>query len=119
FAEHVEGMYHISCEFFHDEHCRVDDQEVATHLFRITQEAVNNAVRHGCATSIRLRMSLSPSTQVLEILDNGCGLLPGATVTGLGLRSMRYRADLIGASMDVSALPEGGTRVVISMPIEL
>lgn len=120
FAGHVEGMYQVTCVFHHDENCRIDDHETTIHLFRITQEAVNNAVRHGGATHIILRLSCTPSARELEILDDGCGLPPVSTAPagGLGLRSMRYRADSIGASMSISARTEGGTQVLISLPIE-
>lgn len=120
FAGHAEAMYRINCVFSCDRHYLNEDQEVAIQLFRITQEAVNNAVKHGRATRILLRMSGTRSLQTLEILDNGCGLDSGVMLrsTGLGLRSMRYRAEMIGATLDISARSEGGTRVAISMPIK-
>jgi signal transduction histidine kinase len=74
FADHVEAIYHVECELSARGSWLVEEQEVATHLFRITQEAVNNAIKHGRATRTILRMSHLPSSQVLEILDNGCGL---------------------------------------------
>jgi nitrate/nitrite-specific signal transduction histidine kinase len=63
FADHVEAIYHVECELSADESWLVEEQE-----------AVNNAIKHGRATRTILRMSHLPSSQVLEILDNGCGL---------------------------------------------
>jgi len=56
---------------------------------------------------------------VLEISDNGCGLDAEimASPVGLGMRSMRYRAELIGASLDILSRPESGTQIKISMPL--
>lgn len=120
FTVHVEEMYSVSCLFFSDKNFQLASQEVATHLFRITQEAVNNAIRHGQATQIILRMSLLPFSQVFEILDNGRGLdINNANLAkGLGMRSMRYRTDLIGAALDISARAGGGTQVAIRMPFK-
>ncbi|MGB8516393.1 MAG: sensor histidine kinase [Gallionella sp.] len=117
FAVHVETVYSVRCVFSADKNCRMDDQEVAVHLFRITQEAVNNAIRHGHATHIDLRMSCSPYALVMEISDNGVGfdsklVAPNA---GLGLRSMRYRADLIGATLQIASRREGGTHITIQL----
>lgn len=120
FADHVEEIYSVTCDFFSDENLQAMNQETSVHLFRITQEAVSNAVKHGHATHIILRRSFMPSSQVLEILDNGCGLDTKIPIqaNGLGVRSMRYRADLIGAVLDVSSRTEGGTQVSIRMPIK-
>lgn len=119
FAKHVEGMYSVNCSFSVANGFMIDDQEVAIHLFRIAQEATNNAIKHGHATSIRLRLFQAGSSKNMEILDNGCGfnaneIVPGA---GLGIRSMYYRADMIGASIVISTHQDGGTRVLIGIPI--
>jgi len=120
FADHVEETYRIKCDYSSDQGCEVDDHEVAIHLFRITQEAVNNAVKHGHANCILLRMSLLPTARTLSIFDNGCGMDIQITTsqTGLGLRSMRHRAEMIGATMVISARLGGGTQVVIGLPGE-
>lgn len=117
FAEHIEIMYSVNCYFDHDPDYHVEDHEVAVHLFRIVQEAVSNAIKHGYASHIILRVSAKPEAQILEIIDNGQGMNVGALVSGVGLRSMRFRADLIGAKLDVLDRKGGGTRVVITCAI--
>jgi signal transduction histidine kinase len=120
FAGFVEGIYQIECDLFCQPGCRVDDPEVAINVFRITQEAVTNAVKHGRAEQIMLRLTTSPSNRVLvEILDDGCGIANAVTTEGfgLGMRTMRYRAELIGASLEVAARSSGGTRVAVSFPV--
>jgi signal transduction histidine kinase len=119
FAGYVEGIYRIECDFFCQSGCRVDDPEVAINVFRITQEAVTNAVKHGHAGQIMLRVTTSPTDRVLvEILDDGCGIADAAATedSGLGMRTMRYRAELIGASLEIAARNCGGTRVAVSLP---
>jgi signal transduction histidine kinase len=119
FAGYVEGIYQIECDFSCETGCGIDDPDIAINIFRITQEAVSNAVKHGRATHVELRIGVSPSNRAqVEILDDGCGIadaniLEGA---GLGMRTMRYRAELIGASLEVGRRIVGGTRVAVSMP---
>ncbi len=119
FAGYVEGIYQVECDFYCDPDCQIDDPEVAINLFRITQEAVTNAVKHGHAKHIVLRLTSSQSDRMLvEILDDGCGIAAADRTggSGLGMRSMRYRAELIGAAIEVAARNGNGTRVAVSLP---
>jgi len=86
--------------------------ELETQLFRIAQESVSNALRHADAAEIRIEYVCDGAQSRLEVLDDGQGI-PDARHRrdGLGLRSMRYRAGLIGATLDVARRPDGGTRV--------
>jgi PAS domain S-box-containing protein len=83
----------------------------AIHLFRIAQEAVHNAVRHGRAKKITITLRERAEETALEILDDGAGISDEGLirVNGMGLPSMRYRARLIGATLDVRRHPDGGT----------
>lgn len=120
FAGYVEGIYQIDCEFFCQPGCQIDGPDVAINLFRITQEAVTNAVKHGHAKHIDLRISTSPSDRmIVEILDDGSGITDTSAKegSGLGMRTMRYRAELIGAALEVSARNGGGTRVAVTLPV--
>ena len=119
FAAYVEGIYRIECDLFCQAGCTIDDPEVAINVFRIVQEAVANAVKHGHAEQILLRLtSASDDSVVVEVLDNGCGITDARVLEnpGLGMRTMRYRAELIDASLEISANGSGGTRVAISLP---
>lgn len=89
----------------------------ALQLYRIAQEALTNVLRHAGAT--RLDVSLADTTAGLRlrIADNGCGLpANSADERGLGLRSMEYRASLMGATLEVVRRPQGGTAVVVTLP---
>jgi signal transduction histidine kinase len=95
----------------------VADCETATHLFRIAQEAVSNAVRHGHAAAISIRLAKDKGELTLTVNDNGLGIRSDSgSSPGMGLRSMRYRADLMNGTIEVSALPEGGTCVHCRIP---
>ena len=90
---------------------------VADHLYRIAQEALSNALRHSHAHSITVRFAVEPELVRLEICDDGDGMrLPGTRLRGLGLRTMRYRADVIGARLQIERSGTAGTCVVCDCP---
>jgi len=93
--------------------------ELANHLYRIAQEAVRNAVRHGKARTIRLHLSIARAKVSLAITDDGIGLPESAKdATGMGLKIMRYRARMLGGEVHFERVEPSGTRVVCECPIE-
>ncbi|MGD1001125.1 MAG: PAS domain S-box protein [Candidatus Brocadiia bacterium] len=111
-AVSTEKIFGIPCEFRCETPASVADSAVATHLFYITQEAVNNAVKHSRAGTITVSLSGGPDGISVRIKDDGVGM-PERTdeSNGLGLRTMRYRADAIGAFLDIRSVPPRGTIV--------
>jgi PAS domain S-box-containing protein len=94
------------------------DPGVALHLYRIAQEAVSNAIRHGRAKKIAISLLARKASIVLRIRDNGCGIpVPLLHHSGIGLRTMRYRADVIGATIVLRPGRAGGTEVECVLPI--
>lgn len=91
------------------------DRDVTQHLYHIAQEAVTNGIRHGAPSRVDLRLTVRPRTIALDVRDDGSGL-PSNPVEGLGLRTMRQRAALLGAVLRVRAGPEGGTVVSCVVP---
>lgn len=88
------------------------DEDVAVHLYRIAQEAINNAIKHAQAANIRVELRNADHIIVLSVHDDGIGLAPPAEKAGgLGVHIMRYRAGIIGASLSVAAAAGGGTLV--------
>lgn len=79
------------------------DDEVTIHIYRIVQEALNNAIRHGKATRIAVRLARLRGRVVLTISDNGVGFPEKPNRKGMGLNIMEYRAASIGASFAVSS----------------
>ena len=87
------------------------------HIYRIVQEALSNAVRHGHARAVSIRLASSEGRFVLDVIDDGCGIdQDSMPSSGLGLRSMNYRAQAIGGTLSIKRTPEGGTRVRLSCP---
>jgi PAS domain S-box-containing protein len=92
------------------------DHATATQLFRIAQEAVSNALRHGHARHIRLTLLTEPNGLRLRINDDGIGIRTGPDQSdGLGLRIMQYRAGAIGADLQISSSQAGGTVVTCTL----
>jgi signal transduction histidine kinase len=92
----------------------VDSPEVSMHLYRIAQEAVANAIRHAGASKISIRLTpLSDDRVELRVEDNGEGIKQAASYqgNGMGLRTMHYRAEAIGGSLETGRCATGGTFV--------
>ena len=86
--------------------------------YRIAVEAVTNAVRHAGATTCRVLFDATgEGTLRIEVVDDGRGL-PSGVVPGVGLESMRERAEELGGTIVVEAADGGGTRVVARLPLE-
>jgi PAS domain S-box-containing protein len=93
------------------------DHATATQLFRIAQEAVSNAVRHGRPRHIRLTLLTEPNGLRLRIRDDGIGIQGGPDpCDGLGLRIMQYRAEQIGGVLQIDPSEGGGTVVSCTLP---
>jgi len=87
-------------------------------MYRIVQEAITNAVRHGRATHVIIEGRIFGSRFVLNIVDNGVSEdLPDPSTTSMGLKIMQYRARSLGGSLTVSRRRDGGTLVVCSCPL--
>ena len=112
-------QFRINCSFECDEAVDCMESSVATHLFRITQESVRNAVRHGKAKWVEISLKSSDGRLVLTIEDDGSGLPPSdQRGQGLGLQIMEHRAGMIRASFKVEAVADGGTRVECRFPAD-
>jgi len=105
-------LFNITCRFECPRPVLVADNTVATHLYRIVQEAITNAVKHGHAKSIIVSLSSSADESTLKITNNGAEFPAGANAKGgLGLRIMEYRADMIGATLKIGSAKGKGTTV--------
>lgn len=110
FCVRVSEMHGIACSFRAPEDFLEKDHMTATHLFRITQEAVNNAVRHGKAGRIDVALAARPGDGIeLTITDNGSGT--AVSGGGMGIKIMKYRASVLKGVLNVVQSPGGGTTV--------
>ena len=83
------------------------DEVLADHLYRLAQEAVTNAIKHGHARNITIGLAIVKGGGVLTIRDDGCGFdVVPKSQSGLGLRIMNYRAKMISGSLSVQSSPE-------------
>ncbi len=111
-ARTVEQMFSIVCTVECAPDLVISQKDLANHLFRLAQEAANNAVKHGKATRVSILLGKNGDQAVLRITDDGAGLPPESErKSGLGLRIMSYRAKRIGGALELQAGAHGGTVV--------
>jgi signal transduction histidine kinase len=108
----------VRCRLICSRPVLVEDVSRATHLYRIAQEAVHNAIRHGRAGSIRIALAASDGMVRLRIEDDGRGVRRSARQgKGIGLASMTSRARSLGGRFDIRNRPEGGVSVSCEAPL--
>lgn len=117
-ATRTRELYAMACNFHCDHTVELEDPAAAMHLYRIAQEAINNAFKHGKASQVDIELSAGDHELRLGIEDNGLGI-PGdlGERKGMGLRIMNYRANSIGAALSVTRRQQGGTAVVCRLPL--
>lgn len=92
------------------------EKESAIHLYRIVQEALTNAIKHGRASYVRIECHSKPGLQKVVVTDDGRGFtMPSDKASGLGLHLFQYRARLIGAEVEIRNCAAGGCQVICSM----
>ena len=116
-AANIRAVSKVDCTF----ECRppvlIHDATVATHLYRITQEGISNAIRHGKARSIEINLFAQDRRLTLTVEDDGAGLPENwRTGRGLGTRIMAHRAAMIGGLLTIEPNATGGTLVRCSVP---
>ena len=116
-AASVTGLFHVPCEFRCDPPVLLRDNTVATQLYRIAQEAVTNAVRHGRPSKMEICLSATPEQVTLKVADDGAGFTAAASEgQGMGMRIMNYRASKIGGSLKFQSGNRSGTCVECTLP---
>ena len=111
-------LFHVDCRF----HCRsvpfVSEYDWGIHLYRIAQEAVTNAIKHGRASRVFISLKRSKGSILLAIKDNGVGIRAHSPQQrGMGLHVMRYRASVIGGTLSLEAGRRGGTTVLCTFKL--
>ncbi len=110
-ASRLEKLHGVQIEV----HTSGDDSGLdgfaADHLYRIAQEAMSNALKHGCANRISLSFREAAGRTELSISDDGNGITAAPQSDGMGLKVMRYRAQLIGGTLQIGPTANGGTCV--------
>ena len=116
-AARISELNEVTCTFdCGGESVGVEDNRTATHLFHIAQEAVTNALRHGKASHITLRLLEDANTLTLQIEDDGVGFPPEPMAgEGMGLKIMHYRASLFNSQLTVGPAEPVGTAVTCKL----
>ena len=118
-AGEVEDLFGISCGFQCATDVLIHDDAMATHLYHIAQEAVNNAIKHGHVSGIVISLTAENGWGKLIIRDNGTGIAEDrASTLGMGLQIMSYRAGMIGGRLEIRPNLPHGTCVICIFPIE-
>lgn len=116
-AANVAERFRVACRFECDAPVSIRDPATAIHLYRIAQEAISNAIRHGHAMDITIQLAKIEAGTVLEVCDDGVGLPdPLPEGHGMGLRIMAYRAAMIHGTLAVRRGAAGGTEVTCILP---
>lgn len=118
-ASRIAATYAITCDFVCENEIVVKDKYLSLNLYRIAQEAANNAIRHGGARHLIIMLSLLEGKLSLSICDDGCGFSgvyeKNEATQGMGIKIMQYRAKQHGAKLKFLSRDEGGTEVRLEM----
>ncbi|HTN76889.1 MAG TPA: PAS domain S-box protein [Pirellulaceae bacterium] len=119
-ADGINRTHSLTCHFDCPTPVAIGDNTIATHLYRIAQEAVSNALRHSGARQIQIALRQEGNHIILQICDDGSGIaMDHGTKTkaaqGLGLRTMLYRAGIIGGTLHIERGPQGGTWITCNV----
>jgi signal transduction histidine kinase len=103
----------MTCMFTDSSEIHINDPHIAAQFYRIGQEAVTNAAKHSGAHQIQISFKATPAAVELQVSDDGCGFSAESLngKGGLGLRAMKYRADVIGAALRIDSGPGRGARI--------
>src|ERR1700730_427368 len=117
-AAEVEDLFNISCCLHIDEPVLIHDANMSTHLYRIAQEAVNNAIKHGQAKNIIISLFARNEYGTLRIENDGSSLPgPATNGSGMGMQIMNYRARMIGGSLKVESSGTHGIKITCLFPL--
>ncbi len=116
-AETTASLFGVPCEFTCDRAVPLWGEAAAAHLYFITREAVSNAVKHSRAKRIDVRLQVRQGRVALSVTDDGRGLPEGWRAgAGMGMKTMLYRASMVGGQLSVGAAAGGGTVVECTLP---
>ena len=117
-AVEVEDLFNISCSLRIEEPVLIHDANMSTHLYRIAQEAVNNAIKHGQAKNIVISLFARNECGTLRIENDGLAMPePSTNDSGMGMQIMHYRARMIGGSLEVESGGARGITITCLFPL--
>ena len=119
FCSEVSARHKVEVDFTHQDVPGTVRPDIALCLFRVLQEALQNAVRHSAAARFAVSLEGTPKVLTLTVRDGGCGFNPESVPRdrGLGLTSMRERLKLVAGELVIDSKPASGTTVVARVPL--
>ncbi len=114
-AESTAAVSRTECVFTGNDSVLIRDNVVATHLYRIAQEAISNAIRHARPRRVSVALEATDGAVRLAVEDDGVGI-EASPVPGMGMRIMQFRASAINARLEISRPAVGGHRVEVFLP---
>ena len=119
-SSEVSARHKVQVDFTHRDVPGTVRPDIALCLFRVLQEALQNAVRHGGAARVAVSLESTPKVLTLTVHDEGCGFNPESVPhdRGLGLTSMRERLKLVAGELVIDSKPDSGTTVVARVPLQ-
>ena len=111
-AEQMNELYGMKVDLKFKNWKDIKDENIATNIFRIIQEALNNAVKHGNAKKAVIYLTRKDNKRIIRISDYGKGFPPNPNKRGMGLKIMEYRASQIAGTFEISKNRENGTEIV-------
>jgi len=119
-AAKTEKLFGTSCSFECGQNALVTDPISALQLYKISQEAMNNAAKHAKASKIIVRLIREENEVKVSVEDNGIGFTePTGKQKSMGLQIMKYRADIINGTFNIETSEGGGTTVSCSLPVDI
>jgi signal transduction histidine kinase len=117
-ADDLESIFGVSCQVHVSDEPRIASNIAAHHVFRVAQEAANNAIKHGKARRLEFRLESMGEDFAVTVLNDGLAVDPDALGDGkgLGVVVMKLRADALGGVLSIEPLPAGGAEVVLRLP---
>jgi PAS domain S-box-containing protein len=117
-ASEFEDLFKVHCHFQCDEPVLIHDETVASHLYHITREAVNNAVKHGQARNVMIRLAETDDRGTLVISNDGLPIAePPPRNSGVGIHIMNYRAGMIGGTLEIRRAGPQGAVITCLFPL--
>lgn len=113
-CKRAEKLFDVNCRYLKEGEVSVENRTVSTHLYRIAQEAINNAVRHGRADLIKLSLDAGRKNIRLTVEDNGIGFdesVKHSNSDGMGVQTMKYRAHISGGELNITESDKGNTLI--------
>jgi len=113
-----EKMYDVDIHYSNNQNMELGDNSSAVHLYRIAQEAINNAIKHGKPTTIDVELNVEDRYATLSVEDNGSGFPESKENSdGMGVRIMNFRAQMIGGTLEINSATGSGTEIICRMPL--